>query len=204
METHIRLIFVWQSPIAKGGEVQTFDYQAGECYNSDRSEYCKQSRRKVPMAQLTSVPSIKITEGNSANKTKFVVGGAVVALAIVYLIYTGIQSSATYFLTIDELYAKGEVVHEQTVRVSGWVDIDTIQFDNRNLILDFDITSEDGTRMAVTFNGPKPDQMRTGTEAIVEGKYDGEQFVATNLLLKCPSKYEGGEMEEIQVEAVGT
>ena len=38
--------------------------------------------------------------------SKFIVGGVAIALAIVYLIFTGIQSSATYFLTVDELYAK--------------------------------------------------------------------------------------------------
>ena len=56
--------------------------------------------------------------------------------------------------------------------------------------------------MHVVFNGPKPDQMREGAEAILEGKYDGEVFQAQSLLLKCPSRYEEGTVEEVQVEAV--
>jgi cytochrome c-type biogenesis protein CcmE len=43
--------------------------------------------------------------------------------------------------------------------------------------------------------------MREGTEAILEGKYDGQTFEAKNLLLKCPSKYEG-EPEEIELQSV--
>jgi cytochrome c-type biogenesis protein CcmE len=139
--------------------------------------------------------------GSRANKkTKFVVGGVVIVLAILYLIYTGIQSSSAYFLTVDELHARSDMVG-RTVRVSGWVDANTIEFNNKELILDFEIFSDEGGRLPVVFNGPKPDQMREGAEAIVEGKFDGNQFTAQTLLLKCPSRYEG-EPEQVQVEAV--
>lgn len=154
------------------------------------------------MAQSTVTPTVQIA-GQAANKkTKFIIGGVIIALAITYLIYTGVQSSAAYFLTIDELYAKGAAVENQTIRVSGKVDATTIEFNNRDLLLTFDVTSETGQRMPVVFNGPKPDQMREGAEAIVEGKYDGQAFTAQSLLLKCPSRYEEKGIEEVQVEAV--
>ena len=154
------------------------------------------------MAQSTTTPSVQLA-GQSANKkTKFIIGGVIIALAIAYLIYTGVQSSAAYFLTVDELYAKGAAVENQTVRVSGKVDAATIDFNNRDLRLAFDVTSETGQRLQVIFNGPKPDQMREGAEAIVEGKYDGQAFTAQSLLLKCPSRYEENGIEEVQVEAV--
>ncbi len=154
------------------------------------------------MSQSTTVPSIQITENTANKKTKFIIGGVVVALAVVYLIYAGVQSSAAYFLTVDELYAKGTAIENRTVRVTGKVDAETIGFDNRDLILTFDVMSENGDRMPVIFNGPKPDQMREGAEAILEGKYDGEIFTAQSLLLKCPSRYEEGVIEEVQVDAV--
>jgi cytochrome c-type biogenesis protein CcmE len=154
------------------------------------------------MAQSTTVPSVKVAERAANKKIKFVIGGVIIALAIIYLIYNGIQSSAAYFLTIDELYAKGTAIENRTVRVSGQVDADTIDFNNRDLILTFDVTSETGERLPVIFNGPKPDQMREGAEAIIEGKYDGELFTAKSLMLKCPSRYEEGTIEEVQVEAV--
>lgn len=154
------------------------------------------------MAQSTSIPTVQVS-GRSANKkNKFIVGGVVIALAIGYLIVTGIQSTAAYFLTIDELYAKGAAIENRTVRVSGKVDESTIDFNNRDLILAFDVTSDSGERMPVIFNGPKPDQMRQGAEAILEGTYDGQTFTAQTLLLKCPSRYEENTIEEVQVEAV--
>lgn len=154
------------------------------------------------MAQSTATPSIQIA-GQAANKkTKFIVGGVIIALAIVYLIYSGVQSSGAYFLTIDELYTKGAAVENQTVRVAGKVDAATIDFNNRDLLLTFDVTSETGQRMQVVFNGPKPDQMREGADAIIEGKYNGQNFTAQTLLLKCPSRYEENGVEQVQVEAI--
>jgi cytochrome c-type biogenesis protein CcmE len=154
------------------------------------------------MAHSTAIPSVQIDERPANKKIKFIIGGVVIALAIVYLIYTGIQSSAAYFLTIDELYAKGEAIQHQNVRVAGKVDAETIDFNNRDLILTFDVVSDNGERMHAVFNGPKPDQMREGAEAILEGKYDGEVFTTQSLLLKCPSRYEEGTIEQIQVDAV--
>ena len=154
------------------------------------------------MAQSTTTPPVQLAGQVANKKTKFIIGGVIIALAIAYLIYTGVQSSAAYFLTVDELYAKGAAVENQTVRVSGKVDTATIDFNNRDLRLAFDVTSETGQRLHVIFNGPKPDQMREGAEAIVEGKYDGQAFTAQSLLLKCPSRYEENGIEEVQVEAV--
>ncbi len=154
------------------------------------------------MTQSSTVPTVQVA-GKSANKkTKFIVGGVLITLAIAYLIYAGLASNAAYFYTVDELYAKGEAMENRTVRVAGQVDAATIDFNNRDLLLAFDVTSESGQRMAVIFNGPKPDQMREGAEAIIEGKYDGQTFTAQSLLLKCPSRYEEGTIEEVQVDAV--
>jgi cytochrome c-type biogenesis protein CcmE len=154
------------------------------------------------MAQSTTAPTVQVVGRTANKKIKFIVGGVIIALAIAYLIYAGVQNSAAYFFTVDELYAKGAVMENRPVRVSGKVDAATIDFNNRDLILAFDVVSETGQRLPVVFNGPKPDQMREGTEAIIEGKYDGQVFTAQSLLLKCPSRYEEQGIEEVQVEAV--
>ncbi len=150
--------------------------------------------------KVMNIPA-DVTRNKANKKTKFIIGGAVIFLAVVYLIYTGVQSSAAYFLTIDELYAKGEALYNRQVRVSGMVDATTIDYNNKDLTLKFDVVSETGQHLPVVFNGPKPDQMREGAEAIIEGKFDGNSFSAKTLLLKCPSRYEG-EPEQIQVESV--
>jgi cytochrome c-type biogenesis protein CcmE len=139
----------------------------------------------------------------AANKrVKFIVGGALIAVAIIYLIYAATQSTAAYFLTVGELYDKGAAIYDRNVRVSGKVVGDSVDFNSRDLILQFQIVDENGTALPVVFNGPKPDQMRQDAEAIIQGKFDGNAFQAQELLLKCPSRYEESGFTEEKVQAV--
>lgn len=122
--------------------------------------------------------------------TKFIVGGIVIVAVIAYLIVSSIGGSTAYYLTVAELQGKGPAAVGQKVRVSGIVDGPTIQYDAQNLILQFDIVDNSG-RLPVIYHGPQPDMFQDQAEAVVEGELNANGvFEASNLLLKCPSKYE--------------
>lgn len=149
--------------------------------------------------KVMGIPS-ELTKSQTRGKTKFIIGGLVIALAVVYLIYTGVQSSAAYYLTVDELYAKQSAMMDKQVRVSGMVDATTIDYNNKDLILKFNIMGDGEQQLPIVFNGPQPDQMREGAEAIVEGTFDGNVFAAKTLLLKCPSRYDDS-IEQVTVNS---
>jgi hypothetical protein len=46
----------------------------------------------------------------TANRAKFLIGGLLIVAAVLYLIFTSMQSSSQYFLTIKELQAKGSAI----------------------------------------------------------------------------------------------
>jgi len=119
---------------------------------------------------------------------KFIIGGAIIVLAVGYLIFSSIGDSAAYYLTVEEVKDRGPSGRD--VRVAGLVLGDTIAWDAQEWILKFKISDDSGT-LAVTYHGARPDMLQDGAEAIVEGKYtENDSFEAKNLLLKCPSKYE--------------
>ena len=154
------------------------------------------------MSELTTQAQPKVRSSSANKRVKFIIGGVLIGIAIIYLVVTTAQSTAAYFLTVEELHDKGSAIYERNVRVSGEVVGDSVDFNSRDLILRFDIVGEGGEIVPVVFNGPKPDQMRHEAEAIVEGKYDGNEFTAQELLLKCPSRYEESGFTEEKVEAV--
>jgi cytochrome c-type biogenesis protein CcmE len=121
-------------------------------------------------------------------RSKFIIGGAIIVLAVGYLIGSSIGGSTAYYLTVEEVKAKGP--SEQTARVAGTVVGESIEWNAQELLLRFNIADASGS-LAVIYNGPRPDMLRDGAEAVVEGRYiEGGSFEANNLLLKCPSKYE--------------
>jgi len=152
---------------------------------------------------------------------KFVLGGLLVLGAVVYLIWSSTASTSEYFLTINELHAKGESIVNKNLRVSGAVIGDSIQYDTQSLTLTFEVAHVPGDnalietegglakvlhqavvdpsreRMKVVYVGPKPDLLRGEAQAIVTGHLgtDGV-FYADELLLKCPTKYEEAVPEQ--------
>jgi cytochrome c-type biogenesis protein CcmE len=161
-----------------------------------------------------SVPSTT-TYSRSGGRTKFIIGGLFIVAAIVYLIISSTQASAQYFLTVDELHAKGASVAGRELRISGAVIGDSIQYDSQSLTLSFPVAHVPGDnqeiedqgglaevlhaavvdpnrqRLEVVYTGVKPDLLRNEAQAIMTGRMgeDGK-FHAEELLLKCPTKYE--------------
>jgi cytochrome c-type biogenesis protein CcmE len=152
---------------------------------------------------------------------KFVIGGMLILGAVVFLIWSATTSTSEYFLTIDELNAKGSSIVDKNLRVSGAVIGDTIQYDASSLTLTFQVAHVSGdnaeletegglaealhqavldpsrSRMTVVYVGPMPDLLRHEAQAIVTGHL-GEDgiFHADELLLKCPTKYEEAVPEQ--------
>jgi cytochrome c-type biogenesis protein CcmE len=152
---------------------------------------------------------------------KFAFGGVLILGAVIFLIWTATASTSEYFLTINELNAKGGSIVDKNLRVSGAVIGDTIQYDPQTLTLTFEVAHVPGDnaqlategglavalhqavmdpsreRMKIVYVGPKPDLLRNEAQAIVTGHLGADGiFYANELLLKCPTKYEEAVPEQ--------
>lgn len=135
-------------------------------------------------------PSASPKKPSPRRQTKFYVGGAVVVLAMAYLIITGLRSGSSYYLTIAELQAEGAGMVDKPVRVSAAVDKETIDYDVESLTLRFDLVDKEG-RLPVMCRGIKPDLLTASQSAVAEGHLlNSGLFQAEAILVKCPSKYE--------------
>lgn len=152
---------------------------------------------------------------------KFVIGGFLILGAVVFLIWSSTAATSEYFLTVDELNAKGADVLDRNLRVSGAVIGETIKYDAQTLTLSFEVAhvpadqalieDEGGlaealhqavidparARLKIVYIGPMPDLLRHEAQAIVTGKLGADGvFHADELLLKCPTKYEEAVPEQ--------
>jgi cytochrome c-type biogenesis protein CcmE len=146
---------------------------------------------------------------------KFILGGLLILAAVIYLIFTSTQANAEYFMTVNEIKAKGNSFVGQNLRLSGAVVGNSIKYDPQTMLLSFDIAHVPGdnasveaggglaavlhsavsdptrARITVTYSGPKPDMLRDEAQAIVTGRMAADGiFHADELLLKCPTKYQ--------------
>ena len=144
-------------------------------------------------------------EPRKGNPIKFIIGGVVIVAAIVYLMVSSLQANVQYFLTVDEVVG------------------DTIQYDMDTLALSFtivhvpgdlDLIEEEGglaaslhnavidparSRLQVVYYGAQPDLLQNEAQAILTGELLANGvFEADELLLKCPTKYEGSVPDQIE------
>ncbi|OGO24996.1 MAG: hypothetical protein A2144_10445 [Chloroflexi bacterium RBG_16_50_9] len=122
-------------------------------------------------------------------KKKFLIGGIIIVLAIVYLAYSGFQASASYYLTVSETAARGSSLLGEKLRINGKVAADSITSDINTLTLKFAVT-EGGQSLPVVYHGATPDNFRADVDVVIEGQLDSSGvFQANSILTKCPSKY---------------
>ncbi|WP_322507325.1 cytochrome c maturation protein CcmE [Anaerolinea sp.] len=169
----------------------------------------------MDLAHQPQVEQSTSLQRSSTNKWKFIVGGLLIIVAVVYLIVSSATANAQYFMTVEEVQQRGASVVGRELRVSGAVIGESIQYDPQTLRLEFVVAHTPGSqkevdaqggmaavlhaavldpnrpRLKVVYHGVKPDLLTNEAQAIMTGRL-GEDgvFYAEELLLKCPTRYE--------------
>ena len=123
-------------------------------------------------------------------KRKWVLGGIAVIVAVfAWLVFGGLRENVVFFLTPQELLAKGPEGVDVPVRLGGQVKPGSVVWDAQTLDLRFTVT--DGAReVPVHSTGAPPQMFRDGMGVIVEGRYGrGGVFEATGLMVKHSNEY---------------
>lgn len=120
-------------------------------------------------------------------KKKYIFGGAIVVVFLGLLIYLFTQTNIDYESNFQVVQAKGK-----TVKATGsWVKEKNYVIDYANNTFTFFIKDASGKEMKVIYKGAMPNNFESATSVVVTGKYKDGCFHASDVLTKCPSKYEG-------------
>lgn len=157
----------------------------------------------------------KPSRTTKSNRLKFLIGGGLFLVAVVFMIISATRATAEFFMTVGELLESEQDLQDQNLRISGAVIGDSIRFDSVSGKLHFNIAHIPGDQdeiqaagglsfvlhqavqdpqnpqLTVLYDGAPPDMLRDEAQAIVTGTLNSDGvFLAEELLLKCPSKYE--------------
>ena len=153
--------------------------------------------------------------GSKNNRIKFIIGGGLFLIAVILMVISATRATAEFFMTVRELQESEVDLSGQNLRVSGAVIGESIVYDANSGELSFVIAhipgemekvqdagglsevlhqavmDPDNPRLTVVYQGSPPDMLRDEAQAILTGTLNTEgNFLADELLLKCPSKYE--------------
>ena len=123
------------------------------------------------------------------SKLKFVLVTVVIVGTLTWLGVSGINETATYYVTVEELRAMDDAL-EKRLRVGGDVEPNSIVRSAGRV--EFTITQED-EKLNVVYTGrdPLPDTFRDRAQALCDGRLRSDGvFEAKKIQAKCASKYE--------------
>jgi cytochrome c-type biogenesis protein CcmE len=119
-------------------------------------------------------------------KNKYIFGGAIIVVFLGVMIFLFTQTNVSYEQNFAKIIQSGK-----TVKATGtWVKERNYEIDKTNNVFTFYMKDTEGNVMKVFYNGTIPNNFESSTSVVVTGKYSQGNFYASDILTKCPSKYQ--------------
>lgn len=133
--------------------------------------------------------------------TLVMIGGFIIAGAIIFLLMAATPGSSGIELKLDELLKNQEKYKDDFVTVEGLLVEESIEWNSDKIQLKFDVKDTEGNILHIVHDGVKPDNFSEGVIVILQGHTDKKDtFIAESVKTRCPSKYEGEDMENYDPE----
>ena len=126
----------------------------------------------------------------------YTVGGVMIVAFLAYGA-TSFKSNLTPYVSFEEAQRSA-----RKVQVAGGLVPDSTSYLEEEEKLQFGIVDEDGATMTVLYEGVKPGNFEEATQIVAIGSYADGAFHAEQLLVKCPSKYQG--LEDADTHSYGS
>lgn len=120
---------------------------------------------------------------------KILVGLIVIGGGIGYFMYQAIQSSWSYYYSVDEFVSDGTKVENHSFRLRGKVKPGSVKRDIQKMDLKFTLAGVK-TEVPIHYAGTVPENFTEDIEVVVEGRLKTTGiFEANSLITRCESKY---------------
>lgn len=110
-----------------------------------------------------------------------------------YLLWSTSGNAFEYYKHVDEVAAKRGEWQGKPLQLHGYVVPGSIKkrFDREGGRLEYKFEQINcGQKVDVIYAGTIPDTFKDGAEVVAKGRFDGDTFHSTEVMAKCPSKYE--------------
>lgn len=121
---------------------------------------------------------------------------AIVVIAVAIGIIVSTAGDASTYVNFNQAYEMAATGNTTSIHVVGQLKKDqngqVLGLKNApdNLSFSFILVDDNGREQSVFYNEPMPPDFTRSENVVVIGGYQGENFVANKILLKCPSKYQ--------------
>ena len=143
-----------------------------------------------------------MSSAQGRRRSALVVAVVIIIAAFGFLLYGGIDKNVVFFLTPQELLARGTKAYDVPVRLGGLVAPGSVKWDADKLDLRFVVMDSGGQSVNVHSTGAPPPMFRDNMGVVLEGRYHRNGvFESTNVMIKHSNEYrkpeQGGRPTEM-------
>ncbi len=123
-------------------------------------------------------------------RKRYIIG---VAVGIVFIIVAvmSYNTNSIEYANLTQAKAAGKKVQV----IGSWVKELPSDYNSEKNIFTFYMNDKENKQAKIVFSGSKPNNFALAKYFVVTGKYQGNDFIASDILTKCPSKYEGSAQD---------
>jgi len=123
----------------------------------------------------------------SKKTTRAVFSAVIIGGALSFLLMMSVSEGAAYYKTVDEVMVAPEQWYGKNMKLHGFAEGVLRRTDS----LDYRFQIRTGEHVVTArYTGIVPDTFKDGSEVVLDGRLGPDGFHATNIMAKCPSKYE--------------
>jgi cytochrome c-type biogenesis protein CcmE len=121
---------------------------------------------------------------------------AVLIVGVAIAIIVSTAGDASTYVSFEQAFQMASAGNTTRIHVVGELkkgpngEIVGLEKSADNLSFSFILRDEANREQTVFYNEPMPPDFTRSEKIVVIGGYQGDHFVATKILLKCPSKYQ--------------
>ncbi len=135
------------------------------------------------------------TAGATRSRRRLWLAGAVVVIALGFLVGQGLGNATLYFRTADEAVAQRESLGDRRFRIQG----DVVEGSVSEVGNDVTFTlAKNGVEVPVRHEGDPPELFQPGIPVVLEGRFDGATFSSDRILVKHSETYTAENPERVR------
>ncbi|TFF39771.1 cytochrome c maturation protein CcmE domain-containing protein [Mucilaginibacter psychrotolerans] len=118
-----------------------------------------------------------------------------IAIAVIISVYSNTSTYGSFTearQTESELHVVGKLNKQKVLYYDATKDANYFSFYMQD---------DKGSECKVVFTGTKPEDFEKSEQIVLTGKMIGNEFHASNILMKCPSKYTQNKLETQEFKA---
>ncbi|MCI0449527.1 MAG: cytochrome c maturation protein CcmE [Chlorobi bacterium] len=117
---------------------------------------------------------------------RYIIGIAIIAIFLVVGFFAFVDTKVEY-----SNFQHASSTHKKCQVKGSWLKEKETRYDPTSNQFVFYMKDENNTEMKVVLDGAEPNNFKMAENIVAKGKVKDGQFYASEVLTKCPSKYEG-------------